>query len=403
MTPNANLLPHVPSVSDLTTVAVLLKWFPLELVEKALEVSGRESFRLRSLPAELMVYYALVMSLHKDLNSSEVLRIVLEGADRVYGKRGAKIPTKSGISHARSKIGADPLKLLFRWVCKPIAQPGARGSFFRNWRLVALDGCLINVADTQKNLSAFGRPSNQSEKSTAYPQIRMVCLAECGTHVIFDMATGGYRTGEITLAKSVIPSLQPGMLCLMDRLFFGFDLWKKACATGAAQLWRVKTDVTFVPQTTLADGSYTALYFPSPRDKENKDNPPIVVRVIDYEVTNAKSKKKEIIRLVTNILEPAEASAAELAKLYMQRWEIELTYGEIKVRLNCNEVFLRSGTPELIEQELYGLILAHYSVRCAIYEAASKRKRADDPDDFSFISAVRIIRRKMLSTGGFSP
>jgi hypothetical protein len=395
---------HSVTLSDLTAVALLIKWFPLELVDKAVEQAGSVTFRLRSLPVELMFYFCLVMSFHKDFSASEILRIVLEGTDRVYGKQGGKIPTRSAICHAREKLGAEPLKLMFDWVCKPLAQPRSEGCFFRDLLKVVIDGCYLNVADTAKNSAAFGRSSNQHEKASAYPQMKMVCLAEAGTHAIFGMVTGKYADSELTLAEKLICKLTPEMLCIVDRLYFGYRFWKLASKTGARLLWRLKSDIKVEPRTSLPDGSYIASYFPSIRDKENKGEPPIEVRVIDYVVTNAKTKKKETIRLATNMLDLADGSAEELARLYMQRWEIELTYGEIKVRLNQNQICLRSGTPDLVEQELYGLILAHYAVRSAIYEAAGTGKRMpDDPDDFSFVGTVRIMRRKMLSSGGFSP
>jgi hypothetical protein len=392
----------VVSLSDLTAVALLTKWFPLELVDKAVEQAGRVTFRLRSLPVELMFYFCLVMSFHKDFSASEILRIVLEGTDRVYGKKGGKIPTRSAICHAREKLGAEPLKLMFDWVCKPLAQPGAPGCFFGGRRLVVIDGSCVNVADSKKNADWYGKSTNQHKKASAYPQLKMVCLAEAGTHAIFGMATGKYADSELKLAEQLLPKLTPGMLCIVDRLYFGYRFWQLARKTGADLLWRLKSDIKLEPTTLLPDGSYLAAYAPSPRDKENKDEPPIVLRIIEYTVTSSKTKKKESIRLATTLLSPGDGSAEELAHLYMQRWEVELTYGEVKVRLNHNQICLRSGTPELVEQELYGLILAHYTIRSTIYEASGGRK-PEDPDDFSFVGTVRIMRRKMLSSGNFSP
>jgi len=398
---NATLLPTGIRTSDIVSFAYLSRTVPHSVVDEALECTNRVTYRLRDLPNDLIVYFAIMMAFYKDANMSEVLRCVLEGVDLVFGKKGPVITSKSGISKARARVGWEPLKVIFDGIAVPIATPNTKGAFFHEWRVVAMDGCLINTADTKKNEDAFGRATNQNKKPAAYPQLRMVCLAECGTHVVFKLVTGGYFNGEITLAKSLINSLQPDMICLADRLFFGFELWNAACATGASLLWRIKANVHFEVIQVLDDDSYIALYHPSERDKENKDKPPVKVRVFDYEVADSVRKKTENFRLVTNILDPSKAKALELARLYMQRWEIELIYGEVKIRLNANQVYLRSGTPELVLQELYGLMLAHYAIRSVMHEAALKSKL--DPDELSFTSAIRIIRRKLLRTGDFSP
>ena len=125
---------------------------------------------------------------------------------------------KSGISQARSRLGAEPLKKLYAAVAAPIAGKHTKGAWYRQWRLVSLDGSTLDVADTAENDQAFGRPGS-SRGSSAFPKIRFVALLENGTHVLWGAHMDRYATDELTLAEKVIPSLQKGMLCMADRVF----------------------------------------------------------------------------------------------------------------------------------------------------------------------------------------
>jgi hypothetical protein len=246
------------------------------------------------------------------------------------------------------------------------------------------------VADEKANEEAFGRPG-ASRGSSAYPQIRFVSLVENGTHVLFGSQIGGYATGEITLAKTVLPRLSKGMLCLADRNFFGFALWQLAQGTGADLLWRLKKNMRMACESRLADGSYLSHVYPSERDWRHKTNG-IAVRVIDYRLEGVEDAEP-IYRLATTILDPDQAPASELAALYHERWEIETAFDELKTHLRGAHIVLRSKTPDLVRQEFYGLLMAHFAIRGLMHEAALK---ADlDPDRLSFLHAVRVIRRKM--------
>ena len=393
--------PISSGLENVTTIAYMMKWYPRETVEAAIEACGNETLRSRQLPMDLMFYHLVMWGLNRKDSATEALEKLLAGAKFIYGRPIGPVPARSAIVQARQKLGDAPLRTVFEQRCKPLAAPDTPGAFFREWRLTALDGCLMNVADSKQN-EIFGRPSNQNATPAAYPQIRMVCLGECGTHAIFEAEFGGYGDSESVLAKKVLSKLKPDMLCLMDRLFFGYSLWRLADSTGAALLWRVKSNTKLEPVELLPDGSYTAHYYPSARDHENRDGDPILVRVVDCERRSEKPRKTENMKLVTNIMNPADASADELARLYCQRWEIELVYGELKTRLNENQVYLKSNLPETVRQELWGLLLAHYIVRAVIFEAATSTRRKLDPDDISFIGTVNVLRRE-IGSGDFSP
>jgi hypothetical protein len=248
----------------------------------------------------------------------------------------------------------------------------------------------LDVADTEKNENEFGRPS-ASRGASACPQLRFVALLENGTHVLLGGRMGSYATDEITLAQEVVPQLKPGMLCLADRFFFGFALWTKAQATGCELLWRVRQHLRLEVQERLSDGSYLSAIYPSEKDARQRTKG-VRVRVIDYQLKGIPDAEP-IYRLVTTILGPLQAPAEELAALYHQRWEIENTFDELKTHLRGRQIVLRSKTPELVRQEFYGFLLAHFAVRQLIDEAALSV--AEDPDRLSFLPAVRVVRRKV--------
>jgi hypothetical protein len=333
----------------------------------------------------------IALALYMQSSYGEVLRCLLEGLQWLRDPSArVRVAGKSGISQARTRLGWEPLRQLHDEQVKPVAVRQTRGAWYRDWRLVSLDGSTLDVADEKANEEAFGRPG-ASRGSSAYPQIRFVSLVENGTHVLFGSQTGGYATGEITLAKTVLPRLSKGMLCLADRNFFGFALWQLAQGTGADLLWRLKKNMRMACESRLADGSYLSHVYPSERDWRHKTNG-IAVRVIDYRLEGVEDAEP-IYRLATTILDPDQAPASELAALYHERWEIETAFDELKTHLRGAHIVLRSKTPDLVRQEFYGLLMAHFAIRGLMHEAALK---ADlDPDRLSFLHAVRVIRRKM--------
>ncbi len=378
-------------VSDYVTLGVVAKAFPAGKVRQILRQTGTESMRERALPAHVVVYYVIALSLYMQVSCREVLRCLLEGLEWL-SKPGMRVQVagKSGISQARKRLGCEPIMELHDQIVCPVATSKTRGAWYRNWRLVSLDGSTLDVADTQDNAATFSRPGASRGKS-AYPQIRFVSLVENGTHVLFGSRMDGYQTGEITLARQVIRNLGGGMLCLADRNFFGFELWNEARSTGADLLWRVKKNVRLVPFERFGDGSYLAKIYPSEKDRRNDTNA-ITVRVIEYRLVGVPDAEP-IYRLVTTILDAEQAPASELAALYHERWEVETALDELKTHLRGSKIVLRSKTPELVRQEFYGLMMAHFAVRGLMHEAAIVADM--DPDELSFVHAVRVIRRKL--------
>jgi len=384
-------------LADLMNIGALTARFPLGAVREVLKETGRESQRERALPAHVLMYYVIALGLFRAQDTREVLRMLQEGLKAIFGgRREIKTAGKAAISQARSRLGTEPMKRLYERVVQPVATKANPGAFYRDWRVVALDGFTLEVPDTEANRAAFARPESPSGGEAAYPRLRGVGLVEVGTHVLFGAALGSYETGEITLAREVVPHLRRGMLCLADRYFPGYALWKQAVDTGAHLAWRVRENIRLPVEEELPDGSYLSRFYL----KWNHGRPQgegIPVRVVEYEVLGG----EERIRLVTSILDWKAAPAAELAALYHERWEFETALDEFKTHLRGARTVLRSQTPELVKQEVYGILLAHFALRGLMHEAATRSGK--DPDRLSFTHTVNVVRRTLPRFAAFSP
>jgi hypothetical protein len=392
-------LPNGTRLSDHVTLGVLTATVPAALVDAVLADTGRRSRRQRQLPARLMVYYVIALALYAQASYGEVLRGLLEGP-RWLRLAGAApdLAGKSAITRARIRLGAAPLNHLFQRAARPCAEPGTPGAWYRGRRLVSLDGTTIDLPDAPALERRFGRPA-ASRGASGFPQLRLLTLTETGTRAIFAIAFDRYEAGEVRLAPELLQRLQPGMLCPADRAFVGFALWRTATASGADLLWRVRRNQVLPCRQRLPDGSYLSRLYASPKHRR-RDEGGMTVRVIDYRLEGV-ADAEPLYRLITTVLDPADAPAAELAALYHERWESEGAFAELKVSLPGERLMLRSRRADLVEQELYGLLLAHFALRRLMHEAS--RQAGCDPDTLSFIHAVRIVRRHLPFHAAFSP
>ncbi len=387
-------------ITDYITLGVVARMFPVEQVHAILKETGRGSARHRQLPAHVVFYYVIALALFSNVSYGEVLRCLVEGLSWLGDEsvRRIRCSGRSAISQARARLGAEPLRRMVEAALKPIASPRTRGAWYGDWRLVSIDGTTLDLADTVLNDQAFGRPG-ASRGESAFPQLRMVSLVENGTHVLFRTAWGRYRDSENALARKVLSHLEPGMLCLADRGFFGYALWKQAATTGAALLWRIKKNADLPCDRRLPDGSYLSKIYTSHKDRRH-DRDGLVVRVIEYQLEGVADGER-LYRLLTTVLDDEKAPAEELAALYHDRWEIENAFDEFKTHLRGRQAVLRSKTPELVEQELYGFLLAHFAIRGLMHEAALKSDL--DPDRLSFVHTVRVVRRKLHTFAAIPP
>jgi len=387
-------------LSDLVSVGLLTRVFPIDVVDEVIAGCGRKEQRHRSLPARTMAYFAMGMALHSQGSYQDVLGLMTDGLAWSGGDcEPVRLPSPSAIFQARDRLGAEPVKLLFDRVAAPLAVESTPGAWLAGRRLVAIDGTTLDVADSDVNHEHFGRPGVNKGERSAFPQARVVGLAECSTHAIFDAEIGSYTTGENTLARDLVARLTPGMVCLADRGFCGYPLWSLAVETGADLLWRAKTNMKPALVEMLDDGSWLADL--TPGGNAGRTAVPLRIRVIDYQLDDGRGDPAGPYRLFTTLLDPAEAPAVELAFAYAQRWEIETAFGELKTHQRGPKAVLRSKSPALVEQEIWGHLCCHYAIRTLMFEAAHD---ADvDPDRVSFTAALRITRRSLSQARDFSP
>lgn len=390
-------------ITEKISLGALARVIPAKEVDEALEAYDRKEKRCRLLPSRVVVYYIIIMTIYTHTGYREVIRIMVEGLSDLFKNiEGWSVPGKTAVINARRRVGAEPLKELFRSIVKPIATQETKGAWYRNWRLTSLDGTTLDIADTPENEAVFGRPGNsRSKNKSAYPQVRLVMLCEQGTHVLSDVEFGNLATGEQKMARSLFRSLGPEMINLADRNFFSYTLWKEAAATGAQLLWRVKKSMLLNPVEIFQDGSYTAWVYPGTKSRRHKTDG-VLVRVVEYTINDSGRMDTEpVYRLITTIMNPDDAPAEELACLYEQRQEIEFTFDEIKTHQRGAGVVLRSKTAQGVVQEIYGYLLAHFAIRSIMHEAALALDI--DPDRVSFIHTVRIVRRKFQRFQSISP
>ncbi len=384
-------LPKGVRITDFISLGVLAEKFPLPQVQRILRETGCESKRQRNLPAHVVVYYVIALALYTGVSYGEVLRCLVEGLAWLgVDVRRIRKTAKSAISQARSRLGKEPLRRLYEQAVRPIAQEKTRGAWYRDWRVMSLDGSTLELGDTAGNEAEFGRPGASRGKS-GFPQLRFVSLVENGTHVLLGAEPGPYSIGENKLAQRVLKHLNPGMLCLADRNFFSYLLWQKATKTGADLLWRVKKNLLLPSLKRFPDGSYLSKIYPSTKARRH-NRQAILVRVIEYRLEGVE-QSEPIYRLMTTITDAEMAPAEELAVLYHDRWEIENALDELKTHLRGARTILRSKKPELVLQEFYGFLLAHFAIRGLMHEAALE---ADiDSDQLSFAHSARVLRRKL--------
>src|SRR3954464_5911493 len=298
-------------LSEHVTLGVLTKAVPVAVVDEVLQQTGRQNWRARHLLPRVMVYYVMALTLYAHASYDAVLRELVEGLRWLRWEGAAlDLVCKSAITQARVRLGEAPLRELFRRLARPLAEPGTPGAWYRGRRLVSFDGTTLDVPDLPELEHAFGRPGT-SRGHSGFPQLRLLALLETGTHAIFAAATAGCASGEVPLARAVLAHLGPGMLCLADRNFLGYALWRDAAATGADLLWRVRGGIVLPCRQRLDDGSYLSRLYPtSQHRRRGRDG--LVVRVVEYRLPGVPGGD-QAYRLVTTLLDPAAAPARDLA------------------------------------------------------------------------------------------
>jgi hypothetical protein len=410
-------------LTDWVSLGVLASFVPRDAVDDAVAAAGRQARRSDGkLPPHVMVYFVMALALFADDDYEEVAARLTETL-AAWGcwDDSWSVPTPGGITQARQRLGYEPLKELFCEVAVPVAEEETAGAFLGSWRLMAIDGFEWDAPDTPENAAAFGFAGTGPEDADrpAFPKVRVVTVSECASHVVAEVAMGavaGKGAGEQSLARTLYPRLDDGWLLIADRNFFNWADWCTAADTGAALLWRVKADLTLPVLDLLPDGSYSSVLV-NPKVRGNARQALIeaaragqdldqdqarYVRVIEYEVPDRDGDGKgELIALVTTITEMTAVPAALLAEAYHQRWEHETGNAQLKTSLRGPGRVLRSKSPDMVRQEIYGYLLTHYAISALICRAATEA--GIDPDRVKFKRTVRIVRRRAADPAAFPP
>jgi Insertion element 4 transposase N-terminal/Transposase DDE domain len=400
---------------DRIALGVLTRLITRELVEDVLAETGRREQRKRLLPARAVVYFVLALALFYGDSYEEVMRKLVQGLSWLaIWKREWHVPTSSALAQARERLGSEPLQMLFERVAVPCAQLSTAGAHLAGRRLMSIDGVELDAADTPANAEHFGYSTHKTGTGP-YPKVLVVALAECGTHAITAIETGGADASEHPLAVALADrpgNLGPGMLVMADRGLYSYKLACAVTAAGADFCFRVTGMLDLPALEWLPDGSYRS-YIADPQVKRLTRNrsrlikgtmkitelPGMHVRVVDYDVPGRGSG--ELCTIVTSVTDHQDLPAPEIAAAYHQRWEIEIAFDEIETHQRGPAAILRSRSPDMVLQELYGLLITHYAIRRLMTEAADQAEL--DPDRLSFTRALRIVRRQVTAQAAFSP
>ena len=407
-------------LTDWISLGVLVSWVPRDAVDEAIEETGKGAKRAGGkLPPHVMTYFVMALALFADDDYEEVAARLTETLQG-WGcwDDGWEVPTSGGITQARQRLGHEPLKELFAQVAVPVAEEDTLGAFLGPWRLMAIDGFEWDAPATETNIAAFGFSGTGDPDKAAFPKVRVVTISECASHAVAAAGIGGVAgkgAGEQSLARKLYRRLEEDWLLIADRNFYNWDDWCTAADTGAALLWRVKSDLRLPVLELLPDGSYrSVLVNPKTGGKARQqlieaaragqdldEDRARHIRVIEYEVPDRDGDGKgELIALITTITGPGQAPAGALAQAYSERWEHETGNKQLKTYLRGPGKVLRSQSPDMVRQEIYGYLLTHYAISALICKAATEAQI--DPDRVKFKRTVRILRRRVTDPV-FSP
>lgn len=361
----------------------LTQHVPFEMIDEALADTCRVQSRVRDLPSRVVVYLLLAACLFPEVGYAGVWRKLAAALSGV----ATAMPTASALAQARRRVGVQPLRWLFDLLCGPAATTGRSGTWWRGLLVCAIDGTTLTVPDSPAMGSRFSKQAGH-HGGTNYPQVRLLTLVACGTRTLLNAVFGPTTTGETTYAPRLLRSLRPGMILLGDRNFGAQGLLSDIAATGADLLVRLKTGRIVPVLARYPDGSYLS----SLGD--------LRVRIVECEIAISTSagRRTGVYRLATTLLDHHRYPAAELIRLYHERWEIETAYLELKSSILGGRV-LRSRTPDGIDQEIYALLVTYQLLRTAMADATNTRPEAD-PDRASFSIAWQCARDQLIQATG---
>lgn len=387
---------------DVITVGVIEQILTMTMVRKALEANPpKTKTRNRLLPRHFVVY--LVIAAYLFMGKAQ--RAVMSLLNDHLCIRDFELPPaadKSAIFKARLRVGAAPFARLYRSEVHPLAVPETKGAWWRGLRIITMDGSTLDLMDTPENRERFGGPESYNGP-TGFPQLRFTALCEAGTRTIFEARFGGYKVSEEVLGRECMDRLDESMVLLVDRGLYSFEFCREVMRRKAHFTARVQSNVGLRVHSVLPDGTYLTRVKPCPevRDRLNLTSKDYLeLRVVVYELTH-EDGSVEKVRLTTDLMDWETYPAREIMELYERRWEAETAFDELKTHLKGSRHLLRSKSPELVEQDFYGLLMAHYIVRHVMYEAAMSQGLP--PNILSFVHAHDVVQRRLVTMAAFPP
>ena len=361
----------------------LTRLVPFEMVDDILTRTAGMQRRVRLLPARVTVYLLLAAALFAELGYRNVWQKLTAGLAGLP----LRTPTASALRQARQRLGVAPLRALFDLLRGPAATT-ARQTRWRGMLLTVLDGTFLVVADSGANTGRYTKHRCNNGTSSGYPQIRLSALLTCGTRSVIDAVFDPVSVGELDQARALARSLRPGMLLLADRNYAAADLLDTLAATGADLLIRCKNGRRLPVLRRHHDGSWLSRIGA------------LSVRIVEarISITTTTGTRTVDYRLLTTLLDPHRHPAAELIRLYHERWEIETAYLELKSSILGGRV-LRSRTPDGIDQEIHALLITYQLLRTAMVDATDSRPGLD-PDRASFTTALNTARDQVVHAAG---
>src|ERR1700733_8150652 len=376
---------EVDAVLQLPTderLRALKRIIPKKTVQAILRKTRSRQRYCKRLPGWFMVWFMVTMGLYLRDDYCQIYR---------WAQGQGHAPRRSTICMARQSLGVAPLRLLHFEIVRLLATMDTPGAFYRDMRLMAMDGFVLDLPDRPDLARIFGRP-NGGRTPGAFPQARVLGLCEIGTHVIWRHLIKPIRCGEVTMATTLLRHLQKNMLLLWDRGFLSYANLAQVLQHEGHLLARIKSAAIFQPLRSFSDGSYLSKMYRSSWDREHDRNG-ILVRIIKYTFNDPGRPGSGMEhRLLTTLLHPTKDPAKTLIELYHQRWELEMAIDELKTHQQERPV-LRSETPAGVIQEIEGMLLSHYVIRTVMFEAAQTEKL--DPRCLSFTATLKILRCRL--------
>jgi len=379
-----------PKLSPSELLTALEQVIPTHTITSAIIDTSSQGRRQRILPTHVVVALVIAMSFWSSYSIVDVFKNLIYGFSslKIQERIRFRTPTSSSITEARQRTGPAVMTRLFEMVAKPLATILTPGAFLGGLRIMAIDGTVFDVPDTETNAKVFGYPGSRPGTYPAFPKARLVFLVEAGTHLIVDALLSPYRIGERKGALKLLRSVGDGMLLMWDRGLHSFKMVHAALKQKSHILGRVPAHVKFEVVKAFGDGSYLSWIAPDGQSKK-KGATRIAVRVIEYVVEENGTEK--VYRLVTDLMDISTFGALLLAQEYHQRWEAENTLDELKIHLNGRKTLIRSKNPREVVQEIYGWLLGHYCIRVTMFQSAAIV--GISPLRLSFTGTLRVIRR----------